>query len=244
MFKSLTEILYVIEQRQNLKGAETSSKKHSEGCENKVSTTTSTGGRMSVSKEGVVNIRGKSYTTVAMRVHNFREDHPDWGVETEIISIDADTVVMRAVIKNDAGRIIGMGHAEERRKASQINQTSALENCETSAIGRALASIDYGGTEYASANEVENAIHQQKGKSVAQIVREESGPIDETYLDPHEAGLRSALHKYTNSTTDEAMAEAVTLAKDAVRDLDGDHKVALWQRFDSKERRILTGMLK
>jgi hypothetical protein len=199
---------------------------------------------MARSKEGVVNIHGKEYLTVALRVSNFRGEKPEWSIVTDLVSADAETVIMKASVLNEQGRVIGTGYAEEKRSASQINRTSALENCETSAIGRALAACGYGGTEYASANEVQNAIHQQKGKSVAQIVLEESGPIDESFLEPHEMGLRSALYKYTNSTTDDAMAEAVTLAKDAVRDLDGDHKVALWQRFDSKERRILTGMLK
>jgi hypothetical protein len=57
--------------------------------------------------------------------------------------------------------VIATGLAEEKRTSSQINRTSALENCETSAIGRALAAFGLGGSEYASANEVQNAIHQQ-----------------------------------------------------------------------------------
>ena len=52
-------------------------------------------------------------------------------------------------------RVIGSGHAEELRGSTNVNKTSALENCETGAIGRALASISISGSEYASANEME-----------------------------------------------------------------------------------------
>ena len=110
---------------------------------------------------GIVNIRGKEYMTVALRVQNFREAHPDWSIVTQIVHRDADEVVMVATILNDQGRILATGHAEEKRKASQINSTSALENAETSAIGRALAAAGFGGTEFASANEVQTAVHQQ-----------------------------------------------------------------------------------
>jgi hypothetical protein len=110
---------------------------------------------------GIVNIRGKEYMTVALRVQQFREVHPDWSIVTQIVHRDADEVVMVASILNEQGRLIATGHAEEKRKASQINSTSALENCETSAIGRALAGAGFGGSEFASANEVQNAIGQQ-----------------------------------------------------------------------------------
>jgi len=113
---------------------------------------------------GIVNIRGKEYMTVALRVQQFREKHPDWSIVTAIVHRDADEVVMLASIVNEQGRIIATGHAEEKRKASQINSTSALENCETSAIGRALAGAGFGGSEFASANEVQNAVHQQTAK--------------------------------------------------------------------------------
>ena len=128
---------------------------------------------------GIVNIKGKEYQTVALRVQKFREQHPDWSIITALISRDAETVVMLASVMNEQNRIIATGHAEEFRNASQINSTSALENCETSAIGRALAAAGFGGTEFASANEVQNAIHQQSNpeKFIKQI--EESTNVEE-----------------------------------------------------------------
>lgn len=112
---------------------------------------------------GIIDIRGKQYQTVALRVQNFREKHPDYGIITDILIRDDDCVVIKATITDATGRTLATGHSEEYRKSSQINRTSALENAETSALGRALAALGFGGTEFASANEVENAIHQQQG---------------------------------------------------------------------------------
>lgn len=110
---------------------------------------------------GIINIRGKEYQTVALRVQLFRETNPLLTLATEVVHRDAECVVMKAIIADEAGRTLATGHAEENRAASQINKTSALENAETSAIGRALAAFGFGGTEFATANEVQNAIHQQ-----------------------------------------------------------------------------------
>ena len=114
-----------------------------------------------------VNIHGKDYLTVAERIDMFRKDHPDYGVHTDLIS-NADLVVVKATITNENGREIGSGYAEEVRGSTNINKTSAVENCETSAIGRALASCGYGGEQYASANEVSDAITQQSVQEALQ----------------------------------------------------------------------------
>ena len=107
-----------------------------------------------------VQIHGKSYLTVAERIATFRSEHKEWGIDTDLIS-NADMIVIKAVISDESGKQIGSGYAEEVRGSSSINKTSALENCETSAIGRALASCGYGGEQYASANEVSDATIQQ-----------------------------------------------------------------------------------
>lgn len=113
-----------------------------------------------------VNIHGKEYKTVAERVNEFRaEFERNYSIETEIISA-AEIVQMKATIRDQEGRVISTGFAEEVRGSTNINRTSALENCETSAIGRALASFGFSGSEYASANEVMDAIVQQKEQEV------------------------------------------------------------------------------
>lgn len=118
---------------------------------------------MATKDTGVVNIHGKEYKTVAKRVDEFRQDNgKDLSIVTSLVDRDENAVVMKAEILDKDGRVIATGYAEEHRTASQINKTSALENCETSAIGRALANFGLGGGEYASADEVANAINQQE----------------------------------------------------------------------------------
>ncbi len=112
-----------------------------------------------------VNIKGKMYATVASRVDAFRKHFPTATISTHLIHDDEVRVVIEAKIIVD-GTLLGTGMAEEQRGKGLINTTSALENAETSAIGRSLASIGLGGSsEYASSFEVENAISQQGQKS-------------------------------------------------------------------------------
>lgn len=111
--------------------------------------------------EGIVPIHGKQYKTVAYRVNEFRAQYPEYTVSTELVEANDTLVVMKASISNEQGRLLATGFAEEVRAASKINRTSALENAETSAIGRALAALGLAGTEYASADEVASAIKQQ-----------------------------------------------------------------------------------
>ncbi len=108
-----------------------------------------------------VNIHGKEYVTVAERVHAFREKYGDSGyIRTDLLQHD-DRIVMKATV-GVGDFCMGEGHAEEKRGSSQINRTSALENCETSCIGRALAASGFGvEQQYASGDEVKQAIHQQ-----------------------------------------------------------------------------------
>ena len=116
---------------------------------------------------GIVSIHGKEYATVAYRLQLFREINPNGHIVTTLESDDGTTIVMRTEIYlNEYEMPTATGWAEEVRGSSNINKTSALENCETSAIGRALASAGYAGSEFASADEVANAITQQNEKKV------------------------------------------------------------------------------
>ena len=111
-----------------------------------------------------ISIHGKSYATVSLRVGVARRVlGTALDIVTKIVSIDANTVVMQADVYID-GQHVSTGHAEEKRTASKINQTSALENCETSATGRALAFLGFISDGIASAEEVSAAIVQQDKK--------------------------------------------------------------------------------
>ena len=107
---------------------------------------------------GVQMRGGKKYTMVKDRVEIFRKHFGHrYGIETSIEYADDTYVRMKAIIRDllTDNLIVGSGHAEELRGSTNVNKTSALENAETGAIGRALASIGLAGGEYASANELE-----------------------------------------------------------------------------------------
>ena len=119
---------------------------------------------MADKSKGEVEIHGSTYLTVARRVDDFRksEDFKGWSIETELVSAEDSMVVMKSTIRDSDGKVAATGYAEEDRSFGKINKTSALENCETSAVGRALAFLGLAGSEIASADEVAGAINQQK----------------------------------------------------------------------------------
>ena len=118
--------------------------------------------------DGIVttDIKGKQYAGVNGRINAFRRLYPQGFISTEIVSMEAGVVVMKATCdyyENGQAVILGTGLAYEREVSSNINKTSYIENCETSAVGRALGMAGLGiNTAVASSEEVENAIKQQE----------------------------------------------------------------------------------
>lgn len=112
---------------------------------------------------GVSQRGGKKYTEVFVRVEAFRKAFgTDLGIDTNIIVDDGQRVVVQAKVIDKTGAVIGSGLAEEIRGSSNVNRTSALENAETSSIGRALASLALHGGSYASSFEIDVAQHNDK----------------------------------------------------------------------------------
>ena len=110
-----------------------------------------------------IEIRGKQYVPVNERVKEFRSRFPELRVLTEIVSLDENSVVMKATVVDMEGHALATGYAQEDRGSSNINKTSYVENCETSAVGRALGMYGIGiDASMASADEVANAIDRQE----------------------------------------------------------------------------------
>ena len=120
---------------------------------------------MSKYKFKTTNIRGKQYVEVNERIKFFRqeEEYKNWTISTEFTALDSEMCVCKCIIADPNQRVIATGHAHEEKSSSHINKTSYVENCETSAVGRALAMMGIGiDTSIASANEVSDAIAKQE----------------------------------------------------------------------------------
>ncbi len=88
----------------------------------------------------LLDLRGKDYLQVCYRLVWFREDHPDWSIETEITDLDDKSSLAKAIIKNAESRIMSTSHKYEDAQGFG----DFREKAETGAIGRALALIGYG----------------------------------------------------------------------------------------------------
>ena len=138
-------------------------------------------------------IKGKDYAQVNERVRVFRDICPGGSITTDILSLENGVVTMQATVKDENGQIIATGLAYEKEGSTYINKTSFIENCETSAVGRALGFAGIGIDEsMASAEELANAILNQsdnkpqpkeseQAKKPAPKKQEDDGMTEEEY---------------------------------------------------------------
>lgn len=91
-----------------------------------------------------VEIKGRPYVTVNERLKEFRNNFKDYALVTEIIELGSDYATVKASIIDDKGVLRATGFAREVVAKSPINKYAFLENCETSAIGRALGNFGIG----------------------------------------------------------------------------------------------------
>jgi hypothetical protein len=127
------------------------------------------------------NIKGKEYAEVNQRIKAFRMVYPEGFIDTNMISCENGVCIIRAEVgffENGQTHILGAGTAYEKENSTFINKTSYIENCETSAVGRALGMAGFGiDVSVASAEEVINAINNQNDKKMVESVQ--AKPIDE-----------------------------------------------------------------
>lgn len=111
---------------------------------------------------GTTNIKGKEYAEVNQRIKAFRMVYPTGMIRTEMTSNENGVCVFRAYVYDEENKLLSTGTAYEKENSTFINKTSYIENCETSALGRALGIAGFGiDTSVASAEEVQNAINNQ-----------------------------------------------------------------------------------
>ena len=118
-----------------------------------------------------IDLKNKAYVLVPERVKAFRKLFPEGFITTDIISLENGVCVMKSEVGYYNGEkriVLGTGMAYEKEANGYVNKTSYIENCETSAVGRALGflalGIDGGGI--CSAEELVNAVNNQKASIV------------------------------------------------------------------------------
>lgn len=146
-------------------------------------------------------IKNKDYAEVNQRIKAFRMCYPNGSISTEILFLGEGVVTIRATVCNEEGAILGTGIAQEKESSSFINETSFIENCETSAVGRALGMCGFGiDTSVASAEEVQNAINNQGKPNRNKLI----ALLREMGIDPKEYAKNQG---FTLSTPDEVYLE-------------------------------------
>ena len=120
------------------------------------------------------DIKGKEYAEVNQRIKAFRMVYPDGFINTELVSNEDGICIFRALVGRYTENGIdwlGTGTAYEKENSTFINKTSYIENCETSAVGRALGMAGFGiDTSIASYEEVSNAqMQQQANETISEI---------------------------------------------------------------------------
>ena len=160
-----------------------------------------------------IDIKGKEYSEVNQRIKAFRMLYPEGTIRTQMISNENGVCIFKAEIY-DGYKLLGTGTAYEKEDSSFINKTSYIENCETSAIGRALGIAGFGiDVSVASAEEVQNAINNQE------LTQEEADNYTLTfgkYKGKTLKEIEEEDHKYINwlmyNTKDERMLKMIEMS--------------------------------
>jgi autotransporter adhesin len=150
-----------------------------------------------------MGIHGKDYTMVAQRVEAFRKfAGTDWSITSEILEDNGNRVLMRATITDRNGFIVSDGLAEEIR-GHGVNKTSAIENAQTSAWGRALAALGLHGGKMASVDEITIAKNKEK------IIDEEQA---------HDDAVRAERNEGSTGTSQKDLEILAERIKDRIKD--------------------------
>ena len=160
------------------------------------------------------DIKGKEYAEVNQRIKAFRMVYPQGSIQTKMISNNDGVCIFESHVYTDDGILLGTGTAYEKEDSSFINKTSYIENCETSAVGRALGMAGFGiDVSVASAEEVQNAIQNQT------ITQEEADSYKLTFGKYKEQTLKEVnkndpqyIEWMLNNTKDERMLKIIELS--------------------------------
>ena len=181
----------------------------------------------------------KDYAEVNQRIKVFRMLFPNGTISTELLSNENGVAIFKAYVSDGEGKLLGTGTAYEKEGSTFINQTSYIENCETSAVGRALAMCGIGiDLSVASYEEVANAKLNQKEdvpKVEAEVVKKSPKKEKEMIPGyPDRATMLEVVRKHypEGSKPLEALLIAMQVAN--VEDLKEEQLAAIYNKFGGR----------
>ena len=198
-----------------------------------------------INKTDGVNLKGKSYTEVAKRIEVFRKHFGfRYGFTEEIIVDDGKRVVIKAKIydREHPDTPISEGHAEEIRGSSLVNKTSAIENCSTSALGRAIAFCGLHGGQMASINEIEKAQNNEKNIDENKPKEEKKLTLDETIKKTEQDRKDIADGKYTPVTETKSQVDWEKIHQNYMKNISQLPSQSMCQFWFNKQKDILKDM--
>lgn len=140
-----------------------------------------------------------NYAEVKERIKAFRIVYPRGGIMTKIVKEDPESksVIVQATVYDEFGSVLGQDYASETLGGSYINKTSMIENCSTSAVGRALGLAGFGiEGGVASAEEVKHATAWRESEAGLTICHRCGRPIRDTELYPAERIAKESMKMY------------------------------------------------
>ncbi len=189
-----------------------------------------------------VSIKGKEYVTVAERLKFFRtsEEFKNWAIEVEWLKITENTVMAKALIKDQNGVIKSTGTAMEDKDTSNINKTSMVENCETSAIGRALGNLGIGldGGDVATYEEVVRAKKKETIDSINSMIDDENIKEYEEKYNLNELPLLP-LEELENIEKKLLVKEKTKLCKAITKMCSNEEMNRVYKQYNTKRLEIL-----
>lgn len=159
------------------------------------------------------DIKGKEYAEVNQRIKAFRMVCPNGTIKTEMLSNENGICIFQAGVYDEQGDLLGTGTAYEKEGTTFINKTSYIENCETSAVGRALGMAGFGiDVSVASYEEVANAIaNQEVSQEDADAYKLTFGKYkDKTIKEVYDEDTKY-IEWLLNNTNDERMLKIIEL---------------------------------
>lgn len=159
------------------------------------------------------DIKGKAYAEVNERVKGFRRLFPNGSISTQLMSINESdngkVCVFLATVADENGKTLATGTAYEKENSTYINKTSYIENCETSAVGRALGFLGIGiDTSIASSEEVQNAIANQSATPKSAQKEQETAKAQKKQDEADARKYAACLANISDRTADEWLAKA------------------------------------